>query len=84
MFFTERQLKKAQEGQRKIEAALRGGRRLSLYDQPEFQVSEMHTCFCYVRKKIAKGQIQGYNLCSAWRTNANGIRYKEYWFEPRG
>ena len=79
--YTERQIRKAQNGMRKVEAALRAGRTLSVYNSVEFEQSEMHTAFCKIRKKIAKGQIQGFSLCSRWATNAEGIRYKQYWFE---
>lgn len=66
---------------RKIIGALIGGRHLSLYDDAEFEVSEMHTCFCIIRQKIRDGKITGYVMKDCWRTNENGIRYKEYWFE---
>lgn len=65
----------------KIIGALIGGRHLSLYDDAEFEVSEMHTCFCNIRQKIRDGKITGYVMKDCWRTNENGIRYKEYWFE---
>ena len=66
---------------RKIIGALKGGRHLSLYNDWEFEVSEMHTCFCNIRAKIRSGEITGYVMKDVWRTNENGIRYKEYWFE---
>lgn len=66
---------------RKIIGALIGGRHLSLYNDAEFGVSEMHTCFCNIRQKIRDGEITGYVMKDCWRTNENGIRYKEYWFE---
>lgn len=66
---------------RRIIGALQGGRHLSLKDSREFEVAEMHTCFCNIRKKIADGKITGYLMKDRWLTDANGIRYKEYWFE---
>lgn len=67
--------------QKRIIAALMAGRHLSLYDNREFATAEMHTQFCYIRKKIADRKIVGWTMKSVWRTNENGIRYKEYWFE---
>ena len=73
--------KRSQESaQRKIIAALMSGRHLSVYNGKEFRCAEMHTEFCRIRKKMANGRIPGFYLCSTWRTNENGIRYKEYWF----
>lgn len=78
---TIKQAKKRTAAIRKIIGALIGGRHLSLYDDAEFEVSEMHTCFCNIRQKIRDGKITGYVMKDCWRTNENGIRYKEYWFE---
>lgn len=64
-----------------IIGALKGGRHLSLFNSTEFGVSEMHTCFCVIRRKIADGKIVGYTMKDTWRTTNDGIRYKEYWFE---
>ena len=66
----------------KIISALISGRRLSVYNGNEFAVSEMHTCFCVIRNKIRAQLITGYTMKDVWKTNENGIRYKEYWFEP--
>ena len=74
--------KRSQESaQRKIIAALMSGHHLSVYNGKEFRCAEMHTEFCRIRKKIYDRKIAGYVMCSTWRTNENGIRYKEYWFE---
>lgn len=66
---------------RNIISALQSGRKLSLFDSREFEVSEMHTCFCVIRQKIRDGKITGYVMKDEWRTNENGIRFKVYWFE---
>ena len=66
---------------RRIIGALKGGRHLSCYDDREFGVSEMHTVFAKIRRKIADGKITGYVMKSAWQTTLFGIRYKTYWFE---
>ena len=78
---TTRQAAKRKASIGNIIEALKGGRHLSLYNDREFEVSEMHTCFCIIRQKIRDGKISGYAMKDAWRTNENGIRYKEYWFE---
>lgn len=66
---------------RKIIAALMAGRHLSVYNGKEFKCSEMHTEFCKIRRKIADRKITGFVMCDVWRTNKDGVRYKEYWFE---
>lgn len=66
---------------RKIIAAMRDGRKLSLFNDAEFKVSEMHTCFCNIRRKIRDGKITGVVMRDEWQTTADGIRYKVYWFE---
>ena len=78
---TVKQANKRRVAIRHIIGALQGGRHLSLKDSREFEVAEMHTCFCVIRKKIANGQITGYVMKDRWLTDINGIRYKEYWFE---
>lgn len=78
---TIKQAKKRTAAIREIIAALMSGRTLSLYNDAEFEVSEMHTCFCIIRRKIRDGKIAGVEMKDAWRTNENGIRYKVYWFE---
>lgn len=78
---TQKQTTKRTAAIRRIIGALIGGRHLSLFDSSEFEVSEMHTCFCVIRKKIRDGKMPGYVMKDVWRTNANGIRYKEYWIE---
>ena len=67
--------------QKRIIAAMIAGRHLSMYDNEEFGTAEMHTQFCYIRKKIADRKITGWTMKDVWRTNENGIKYKEYWFE---
>lgn len=64
-----------------IIAALKNGEHLSIYDGRRFECGEMHTEFCKINKKIRDGKITGFAMCSTWRTNENGVRYKEYWFE---
>lgn len=66
---------------KKIIGALMNGRRLSLFNGREFEVSEMHTCFCVIRQKIRDGKINGYTMKDRWITTPSGIRFKEYWFE---
>lgn len=78
---TTRQRVKRETQLHKIIAALIDGRTISLFDSAEFEVSEMHTCICYVRKKIDAGLLPGWVMKDRWTTNENQIRYKEYWFE---
>lgn len=56
---TPKQANKREAAIRKIIGALIGGRHLSLYDDAEFEVSEMHTCFCNVRQKSGMGKLPG-------------------------
>lgn len=77
---TEKQIKKRQAGIRRAIEALKRGRELSLFDADEFDQSEMHTCFCYIRRYVKEGKIAGYVMKDRW-SETNGIRYKTYWFE---
>ncbi len=81
---TYKQREKREAGIRKVIGALINGRILSLCHSREFEMSEMHTVFCNIRKQIENGQIKGYTMKDRWTTNENGIRYKEYWFEKDG
>lgn len=78
---TQKQTTKRTAAIRRIIGALIGGRHLSLFDSSEFEVSEMHTCFCVIRKKIRDGKIPGYVMKDEWIIAPSGIRFKEYWFE---
>lgn len=78
---TARQAAKRRDAIGRIVEALKGGRRLSLKNGREFEVSQMHTCFCIIQHKVLDGKIPGYKMVSRWVTDENGIRYKEYWFE---
>lgn len=76
---TKTQRRKREAAIKKIISALKDGRTLSLYNDREFEVAEMHTVFCMIRKKINAGLIPGYTMKDEWRTNEYGIRYKIYW-----
>jgi len=78
---TKRQREIREAGFRRLVAALMAGRVLSFKDGREFDQSEMHTAFTYVRKYWKEGRYPGYVLCDKWVVDANDIRYKEYWFE---
>ncbi len=75
---TIKQARKRRNQVRKVIAALKSGRHLSLKNGEEFELSEMHTTFCNIRRKIAKGEIQGYVMKDRWVTDGNSVRYKEY------
>lgn len=62
--------------------ALQEGRRLSLKDAEEFRTSQMHTQFTIVRKEVEQKNLP-FVLASEWCTDANGIRFKVYWFEQK-
>lgn len=67
--------------QKAIFAALRKGRRISLLDSHEFNVSEMHTQICCIRKNIREKNMP-YELKSEWIFVGEGKRrIKEYWLE---
>ena len=78
---TVKQDPRKRNGISRIIGALKGGRHLSLKDGREFEVSQMHTCFCLIQKRVLEGKIKGYVMLSRWVNEPNGVRYKEYWFE---
>ena len=57
------------------------GRHISLADSKEFQVSQMHTQVCFIRKAIADKSLP-YEMQSRWiNLGPNKRRVKEYWLE---
>lgn len=63
--------------------ALLQGRELSLHDAEEFQTSQMHTQFTFIRKRIAKRGLP-YILCDEWVPPGEGkCRYKKYWIQQK-
>lgn len=66
----------------KLWQALLKGRHISLNDQREFKLAELHTSFCYIRKRIAQHNLP-FVLCDRWITSNRNTRCKEYWLIPR-
>lgn len=72
---------KTNDAKTAIIAALTQGRRLSLFNAEEFGTSQMHTQFAKIRRDVEDGRLPSWKMCSDWRENENGVRYKVYWFE---
>ena len=63
--------------------ALTQGRHISFLDSAEFNVSEMHTTICMIRKDLTKKNLP-YEMRDTWMTFGNqGKRCKVYWFEEK-
>ena len=78
---TAEQIIKRESRIRQVVDAMMQGRRLTIYDSEEFELAEMHTAFSKIRASVVKGSYPGWKMCSKWCTTADGIRYKQYWFE---
>lgn len=64
-------------------AALMQGRRIDLTNASEFQLSQMHTTICRIRKDIDRKALP-VTLCDEWIRPADGRRpYKRYWIEEK-
>lgn len=60
-------------------AALIQGRSISLEDSREFEVSQMHTVICRIRRRIERENMP-YVLCDEWiRPEGDRRPYKRYW-----
>lgn len=63
--------------------AMVSGRYISFLDSAEFEVSEMHTQMCQIRKDIEKKNLP-YELKSAWRSfGTHGKQCKYYWLQEK-
>lgn len=63
--------------------AMTQGRRLSLLDSREFDVSQFHTTICDIRKEIEDKNLP-WDLKNQWITfGKRGKRCKEYWLERK-
>lgn len=63
--------------------ALIEGQHITLADSAAFQVSQMHTQMCFIRKDIENKGLP-YRLESKWVTIGKKSRpVKEYWFEAK-
>lgn len=58
--------------------AMLGGRHIDLTNAAEFQVSQMHTTMCRIRKDIAK-KYPDLSLCDEWIRLEGQRPYKRYW-----
>lgn len=63
--------------------AMTKGRKITFLDSREFEVSEMHTTICNIRKDIEEKNLP-YELKDKWITfGKHNKRCKEYWLERR-
>ena len=67
----------------KVLNAMIAGRHISLVDSEEFQLSQMHTAICKIRKKILHNSLL-YVMRDRWLTIGKSEgRCKEYWLEEK-
>lgn len=81
--FTSQQIADRYNAKMAIFEAMTKGRKISFLDSREFEVSEMHTTICFIRKDIEEKNLP-YVLKDKWITFGNrNKRCKEYWLERR-
>lgn len=76
---THKQIVDRYNAKKAIFQAMTEGRRISLYDSLEFQVSEMHTQMCCIRQDINKKNLP-WVMRDRW-ISPQGKKVKEYWLE---
>ena len=67
----------------KVLNAMIAGRHISLVNSEEFQLSQMHTAICKIRKRILHNSLP-YVMRDRWITiGENKVQCKEYWLEEK-
>lgn len=67
----------------KILNAMIAGRHISLVNSEKFQLSQMHTAICKIRKRILHNSLP-YVMRDRWITiGENKVQCKEYWLEEK-
>ena len=81
--FTSQQIADRYNAKKEIFEAMTQGRKISFLDSREFEVSEMHTIICQIRKDIDSKSLP-WELKDQWISfGRHGKRCKEYWLEKR-
>ena len=81
--FTSRQIADRYNAKKAVFEAMTQGRKVSFLDSREFEVSEMHTIICKIRKDIDSKSLP-WELKDQWISfGRHGKRCKEYWLERR-
>ena len=81
--FTSQQIADRYNAKKAIFEAMTQGRKISFLDSREFEVSEMHTIICKIRKDIDSKSLP-WELKDQWISfGRHGKRCKEYWLEKR-
>ena len=81
--FTSQQIADRYNAKKAIFEAMTQGRKISFLDSREFEVSEMHTIICQIRKDIDSKSLP-WELKDQWISfGRHGKRCKEYWLEKR-
>ena len=63
--------------------AMMNGRKISLIDSREFEVSQMHTTICYIRKDIEEKNLPVVMKDEWIEFGTHGKRCKRYWLEAK-
>ena len=81
--FTHQQIADRYNAKMAIFEAMTKGRKISFQHSREFEVSQMHTIICKIRKDIKEKNLP-YELKDKWITfGKHNKRCKEYWLERR-
>lgn len=67
----------------KVLNAMIAGRHISLLNSEEFQLSQMHTAICKIRKRILHNSLP-FVMRDRWISIGDSdVRCKEYWLEEK-
>jgi hypothetical protein len=80
---TQKQIADRYIAKKAIFDAMMNGRKISLLDSVEFEVSQMHTTICNIRQDIEDKNLP-YVLKDEWMEfGKHGKKCKRYWLEAR-
>lgn len=80
---TQRQVADRYNAKKAIFEAMTQGRHISLLDSREFEISQMHTTICDIRRDIEDKNLP-FSMKDRWITfGVHNKRCKEYWLEER-
>lgn len=80
---THKQIVDRYNAKKAVFEAMMNGRKISLLDSMEFEVSEMHTTIHYIRKEIEEKNFP-YILKDEWiEFGRHGKKCKRYWLEAK-
>lgn len=80
---TQKQIADRYIAKKAIFEAMMNGRKISLFDSVEFEVSQMHTMMCFIRRDIANKNLPVVLKDEWMEFGTHGKKCKRYWLEAK-